>query len=61
VKNMGIRSKNDQPILVFTCVQCKSRNKRDFRYYPLCKKCNKFNQRIDKRNNNGHSEEEKED
>jgi len=61
VKNMGIRNKNDQPILIFTCLQCKARNKRDFRYYPLCKRCNKFNQRLDKRNKSEQSNEEKED
>jgi len=61
VKNMGIRNKNDQPVLIFNCVQCKGRNKRDFRTYPICKKCNTNNKRLAKRNKNEQSSEEKED
>ena len=54
---MGIRNKNDQPVLTFKCVQCHAKNKTDFRTYPICKKCNTSNQRLAKRNKNGHSEE----
>lgn len=54
---MGIRNKNGQPVLIFNCVQCNAKNKTDFRTYPICKKCNKVNERLAKRNKNGHSEE----
>jgi Zn finger protein HypA/HybF involved in hydrogenase expression len=59
--NMGIRNKNGQIISVFTCLQCHSMQLTDFRYYPICNKCNKTNLKIAKRNKSGHSSEEKED
>jgi len=59
VRNMGIKNKNGQSILVFACTQCKRGQQTDFRHYPLCKKCNVSNQRLAKRNINGHLEENK--
>lgn len=52
-----MKNKNGQSVLVFTCTQCKRVQQTDFRHYPLCKKCNVSNQRIAKRNKNGHCEE----
>jgi hypothetical protein len=61
VRNMGIKNKNGQSVLVFTCTQCQRRQQTDFRHYPLCKKCNVSNQRFAKRNKSEQSSEEKED
>ena len=58
---MGIKKLNGQKVLCFTCVQCKKEEVVDFRQYPLCKKCNKNNERLAKRNKSGHSDEKKED
>lgn len=40
---MGIRKVNGQKKLSFTCIQCNKRDLVDFKYYPVCKNCNKFN------------------
>lgn len=58
---MGIKNKNGQSVLVFTCTQCKRVQQTDFRHYPLCKKCNVSNQRLAKRSQNVKSEEKKEE
>ena len=58
---MGIKNKNGQSVLVFTCVQCNRFQQTDFRHYPLCKKCNVSNKRLAKRNGNVQSEEKKEE
>ena len=58
---MGIRNRNGQIVSVFTCIQCHRRQLTDFRYYPICNKCNKNNLRIAKRSKSRPSEEEKED
>lgn len=41
--SMGIKNVHGQLVLSFTCVQCKKQHVVDFRNYPICKKCDKFN------------------
>jgi len=41
--SMGIKNVHGQLVLSFTCIQCKKQHVVDFRNYPICKKCDKFN------------------
>ena len=41
--SMGIKNVHGQLVLAFTCLQCKKQHVVDFRNYPICKKCDKFN------------------
>lgn len=43
MSSMGIKKNNGQLLLCFTCVQCKKHEIVDFRHYPVCKSCDKFN------------------
>jgi hypothetical protein len=46
---MGINKLNGQSILTFSCVQCKRQRCNNFQYYPICPKCDKFNNRFAKK------------
>lgn len=47
--SMGMKNSRGQMVLCFTCTQCKKREVIDFRFYPICKKCNKINTKMRKR------------
>ena len=47
--SMGMKNSRGQMVLCFTCTQCKRKEVIDFRFYPICKKCNKANVRLAKR------------
>ena len=44
-----MKKANGQMKLCFTCTQCKIQEVIDFRFYPICKKCNKTNTKMRKR------------
>jgi hypothetical protein len=46
---MGLKKTNGQKVLCFTCTQCKKKEVIDFRFHPMCKKCNKTNTKLRKR------------
>ena len=46
---MGIYKANGQKVVCFSCTQCKKQQIIDFRFYPICKKCNKTNIKLAKR------------
>ena len=46
---MGLKNRKGQMILCFTCKQCRQQEIVDFRAYPICKKCNKINTKLAKR------------
>ena len=47
--SMGINKLNGQSVLTFSCVQCKKQRCNNFQYYPICPKCDKFNNRFAKK------------
>jgi len=46
---MGIYKANGQKVVCFSCTQCRKQQIIDFRFYPICKKCNKNNTKMAKR------------
>ena len=46
---MGIQKLNGQSVLTFSCVQCKKQRCNNFQYYPICSKCDQFNNRFAKK------------
>ena len=43
---VGVYKANGNRVVCFTCIQCDRKQLVDFKFYPICKKCNKINTKV---------------